>query len=354
MKINPLFSLIMLCTFFSCKQNNVTLYVGTYTDGDSEGIYQFQFNTETGELSEKQLAATSENPSFIAYSPNKKNIYAVNETENGMLSAFKVEDDKTLSFINKVSANGAHPCHVSLNKSGDKVVVSNYTGGNAAIYNIKNDGALNEAFQTLHHKTDSVVSHVHSAQFFKDDLYVADLGKNAVYNYKLEGQNYKLTDSSIVKMKANSGPRHFTLTKNGKFIYIINELSSTMTSAKKTGNGFELIETISTLNDNFKGDSYCADIHLSNNEQFLYGSNRGENSIVVFKRDTTTGKLEKIQSMSIHGDWPRNFTLDPTGKFLLVANQRSHNISIFKVDAATGKLNFLHEQKLVSPVCLLF
>lgn len=344
----------MLCMFFSCQQNNVTLYVGTYTDGDSEGIYQFQFNTETGELSEKQLAATSENPSFITYSPNRKFIYAVNETENGMLSAFKVEDDKTLSFINKVSANGAHPCHVSLNELGDKAIVSNYTGGNATLYNVKNDGSLNEAFQTLNHKTDSVVSHVHSAQFFKDDLYIADLGKNAVYNYKQENGNYKLIDSSIVKLEANSGPRHFTLTKNGQFIYIINELSSTITSAKKTKNGFEFIETVSTLADDFKGDSYCADIHLSDDEQFLCGSNRGENTIVVFKRDIETGKLEKIQNISVHGDWPRNFTLDPTGKFLLVANQKSHNISIFKIENTLGKLTFLYEQTLPSPVCLLF
>lgn len=354
MKVKSLFSLVMLCVFFSCQQNTITLYVGTYTDGDSEGIYQFQFNTETGELSEKQLATTAENPSFITYSPNKKHIYAVNETESGMLSAFTINDDKTLSLINKVSANGAHPCHVSLNELGDKAVVSNYTGGNATIFNVKNDGSLNEAIQILNHKTDSVVSHVHSAQFFKDDLYIADLGKNAVYNYKQDNGNYKLIDSSIVKMEANSGPRHFSLTNDGNFIYIINELSSTITSAKKTENGFELIETISTLDDTFKGDSYCADIHLSGDEQFLYGSNRGENSIVVFKRDIETGKLEKIQNISVHGDWPRNFTLDPTGKFLLVANQRSHNITVFKIEKTTGKLTFLHEQKLSSPVCLLF
>ncbi|MDD7884518.1 lactonase family protein [Flavivirga sp. 57AJ16] len=351
------FKLPLLCLticLLNCTNPSTSLYVGTYTDEDSEGIYQFEFNSETGELNKKQLATTSENPSFISYSPDKNHIYAVNENENGTISAFKVEDDKTLTLINKVSTQGAHPCHVTINKQGDKAVVSNYTGGNFSLHTVENNGILNEAFQVINHKTDSLISHVHSAQFFNEDLYVADLGLNAVFNYQLSNNNYKLVSPSIVKMENNAGPRHFSLTKDGKFIYIINELSSTITSAKKTKNGFEFIETVSTLADAFKEKSYCADIHLSKDEQFLYGSNRGENSIVVFKRDITSGKLNKIQNIRVHGDWPRNFTLDPTGRFLLVANQKSHNISVFKIDGATGKLNFLHSVEIPSPVCLLF
>lgn len=344
--------LALLC--FNCKPEMNTLYVGTYTNGESEGIYQFEFNSQTGELTEKQLAATSENPSFITYSPDKNYLYAVNETENGNISAFKVEDDKTLTFINKVGTHGAHPCHVAINQQGDKAVVSNYTGGNFSLHTIKNDGALNEAFQVIDHKTDSIVSHAHSAQFFKDDLLASDLGRNAVFKYRLHSDKYELVSPSIVKLDENSGPRHFSLTKDGNFIYIINELSSTITSARKTENGFELIETLSTLDANFKGESYCADIHLSEDEQFLYGSNRGENSIVVFKRDTVSGKLNKIQNISVHGDWPRNFTIDPTGKFLLVANQKSNNISVFQIDEISGTLSFLHAVELPSPVCLLF
>ncbi|MFD1161058.1 lactonase family protein [Hwangdonia seohaensis] len=345
---------VLTAILFNCTNPNTTLYVGTYTNGESEGIYQFEFNSETGALTNKQLATSSENPSFITYSPDKNYLYAVNENENGSVSAFKVEDDKTLTFINKVSTKGAHPCHVAINEQGDKAVVSNYTGGNFSLHNIKNDGALNEAFQVLNHKTDSIASHAHSAQFFKDDLLVSDLGRNAVFNYRLANNNYKLITPSIVKLEDSSGPRHFSLTKDGKFIYIINELSSTITSAKKTENGFEFIETLSTLDDDFKGKSYCADIHLSKDEQFLYGSNRGENSMVVFKRDTTSGKLTKIQNMSVHGDWPRNFAIDPSGKFLLVANQKSNNISVFKVNTQTGFLSFLNEVPLPTPVCLLF
>lgn len=354
MKIKFLFISFTILCFLNCEQKTTTLYVGTYTDGDSKGIYQFQFDSETGALTKKQLATTSENPSFITYSPDKKYLYAVNETDNGVVSAFKVESNNALSFINKVPTHGANPCHVALNQDGDKAVVSNYTGGNFALYTVKNDGALNEAFQILDQTTDSIVSHAHSAQFFGDDLYTSNLGLNVVFNYRLSKDKYELISPSIVEIEDKSGPRHFSLTKDGEFIYIINELSSTITAARKTENGFELIETISTLDPNFKGESYCADIHLSEDEQFLYGSNRGENSMVIFKRDDTSGALKRIQNISVNGDWPRHFTLDPTGKFVLVANQRSNNISVFKVDKTNGELSFLHEVELPSPVCLLF
>ncbi len=346
--------LLLAISVFNCSNPNTTLYVGTYTDGDSEGIYQFQFNTETGKITNKLLATKSENPSYLTYSANKKNIYAVNETANGFVSSFKVEDNNSLILLNKVSSNGGAPCHISINEIGNKAVVSNYSGGNFSLYTIKDDGSLNEAFQVIDHKRDSTVSHAHSAQFFKDDLYASDLGLNSVFNYRLSNDKYELISSSIVKTETNSGPRHFSLTKDGQFIYIINELSNTITSAKKTEHGFEFIENISTLDDDFKEVSYCADIHLSKNELFLYGSNRGENSIVVFKRNTETGKLKKTQNISVNGDWPRNFTLDPSGKFLLVANQKSNNISVFKIDKENGTLSFLNSTELPAPVCLLF
>lgn len=346
--------LLFLFALLNIKCQNIPLYVGTYTNGDSEGIYQFQFNTETGELNTKSLAVSTENPSFITFSADKKYIYSVSEGSTSAVSSFKVVEDGSLKLVNSVSSNGKGPCHVSINQLGDKAVVSNYGGGTVSIYNINDDGSLNDAHQIFNHNVDSIVSHAHSAQFFKNQLYVSDLGKNGVYNYELENENYSLVNSSIVNMTENAGPRHFSLTKDGQFIYIINEYANTITSGKKAGNSFELLQDISTLDDHFKEKSYCADIHLSENEDFLYGSNRGENSIVVFKRDIKTGILDKIQNISVHGDWPRNFTLDPTGKFLLVANQKSHNISVFKIDKKSGKLNFLHSVELPSPVCLLF
>lgn len=351
-----LFLFGVLFSLFNCNVQQLPLYVGTYTNGDSKGIYRVQFNTETGKLNDFELAAETENPSYIAYSPDKKYIYAVGEGETGSVSAFKVQENGWLQLLNTVPSHGGAPCYVSTNKTGTKAVVTNYLGGNLSIYNVNQDGTLNEASQIFDYNLPRKISHAHSAQFFKDYLFVADLGINAVYRYKLntDTDTYKLISPSIVDIPEKSGPRHFTFTKDGHFIYIINELASTITSAKKVDNHFELINHTSTLSTDYKGNNACADIHLSKDEHFLYGSNRGENSIAVFKRNKTDGTIEKIQNMPVHGDWPRNFTLDPAGKFLLVANKKSNNISVFKIDTNTGKLMFLHSVEAPSPVCLLF
>ncbi|GAA4888842.1 lactonase family protein [Flaviramulus aquimarinus] len=349
-----LYTLLLTLSILNCTAQDTTLYVGTYTGGDSEGIYKLTFNTETGALTNKELVAKAENPSYLSYSPDKKHIYAVVEHEKGMVSSFKITDNKHLTLLSKVSTHGAHPCHVAINKSGNKAIVSNYTGGNASIHTIANDGTLTEAFQVLEHNVDSIVSHVHSAEFYKNQLYVSDLGKNAVYNYQLENDKFKLIDSSIVDLANHAGPRHFALTNNGKFIYIINEYSSSITVGQKTEKGFTKIDEDSTLEADYNGKNSCADIHLSKDERFLYASNRGENTIAVFKRETNSGTINKIQTISVHGNWPRNFTLDPTGQFLLVANRWSHNISVFSVNASTGLLKFMHDTKISEPVCLLF
>ncbi|MFD0990200.1 lactonase family protein [Mariniflexile jejuense] len=340
--------------FLISSAQNVLLYIGTYTNGNSEGIYKMQFDLKTGTLSELQLAIATENPSFIAYSPNKKFVYAVSESLGGSVSAFKIRENGLLQFLNKVSSNGEGPCHISLNKQGNKAVVSNYRGGSAAIYSINRDGKLNEATQVFNYNSAENVSHAHSAQFFRDEIYIADLGTNKVYQYKLKNNNYELATPSIFKTTENLGPRHFAITKNGLYTYVINEYGGSITSIKKTDSGFEQVDYDSTLEASFEGKNSCADIHLSKNELYIYGSNRGENSIAVFKRNKYDGTIEKIQTMPVHGDWPRNFTLDPSGKFLLVANQKSNNISVFSIDAATGKLTFLHDVKAPTPVCLLF
>ncbi|GAA4232890.1 lactonase family protein [Postechiella marina] len=353
MKIRFCLSLLAL-TLFNCTAQKNSLYVGTYTKGESEGIYKLDFNTKTGVLSNKILAIKTENPSFIAFSPNKKYIYAVGEGETSAITAFKVNNNKTLTYINKESSNGKGPCHVAVNNAGNKAVVSTYGGGTASVYSINTDGSLKKASQTFNHNTDNKKARAHSAQFYKDDLFVSDLGRNALYQYKLNDDNYTLKSESIIKMDGNPGPRHFAISKDGEFIYIINEYGASITSVKKTNDGFKQIDHDSTLRADYTGKNSCADIHLSPDERFLYGSNRGENSIAVFKRDTETGTIEKIQNISVNGDWPRNFTLDPTGKFVLVANQKSENISVYSINKNTGKLMFLHDIKVPSPVCLLF
>jgi len=355
MKYNWFFLCLSLI-LINCKEKNVSLYVGTYTKGDSEGIYQFQFNTETGELNNKLLAATTENPSFISYSPNKQFMYAVGEGSTGTVTSFKVNKNGTLQLLNKVNSNGGAPCHISINPKGNKAVVSNYMGGNVSLYSINNDGTLNDAYQVFDYSSTGRVSHAHSAQFFKDKLFVSDLGINSVYEYKLNSNkaSYELISSSIVDFTEKAGPRHFSMSKDGQFIYIINEYASTISAVKKVKNKYKLINNYSTLSESFDDNNSCADVHLSQDEQYLYGSNRGENTIVVFKRNTIDGSLIKIQTISTEGDWPRNFKIDPTGKFLLVANQKSNDIGVFKIDSTSGELSFLHSSNIPTPVCLEF
>ncbi|MFK2818728.1 lactonase family protein [Flavobacteriaceae sp. LMIT009] len=352
MKLKLFFFGMLVILFTSCSQN-IPLYVGTYTNGESDGIHKLDFNTETGELSNLALMVETDDPSFISYSPDRNYMYAVNEG-SGFVSSFKLEKDGKLTPINRVSSKGGAPCHISLNDEGSKAVVSNYLGGNIALYNINNDGSLTEAVQVFDHNAENEASHAHFAEFFKNSIYVSDLGRNALYEYQLKNNDYELKSPSLVVPNGNPGPRHFAITNDGKYIYSINEYGNSIVSIEKTDNGYNRLGEDSTLDKDFQGDSYCADIHLSKDEKYLYGSNRGENSIAVFERDSETGKINKIQNISVEGDWPRNFTLDPSGKFLLVANQKSSNISVFKVDKASGKLSFLNTIKIPTPVCLLF
>ncbi len=354
MNVKYLILLVLPLILLNCKSEEITLYVGTYTDGASKGIYKLDFNTETGVLSNLTLSTIADNPSFLTYSSDRKYLYSTNGTDSGFLSSYAVNEDGSLTVINRVSSQGEGPCHISINAEGTKIAVSNYVGGTLSIFEVNADGSLSEASQVFNHNTKNETSHVHSAKFFKNDLFAADLGRNAVYQYVLENNVYVLKYEALVEMPGNPGPRHFTISNNGKFIYIINEYGGSITAVERTDSGFVQIDFDTTLTESYKGKNKCADIHFSKDERFLYGSNRGENTIAVFKRNTVSGKIDKIQNMSVHGDWPRNFTLDPTGKFLLVANKNTENIAVFSINATSGKLEFLHDVKAPSPVCLLF
>ncbi|NEW79225.1 MAG: lactonase family protein [Gelidibacter sp.] len=353
------FILIFYC-FSTVSAQNIPLYVGTYTDADSEGIYLYDFNLKTGELTNKKLAVAAVNPSFITFSSDKKLMYAVGEVDDfegaksGFLNAYSVSKDGTLQFINKVSSNGAHPCHIQLNKDNSKVAVSNYTGGTISLHSITKNGKILPANQVIDHNKGAKQSHAHSAQFFKNNLFIADLGLSIFSQYKLNNTENKYELKTNYVVENNAGPRHFEIAKKGKFIYVINELNSTISVLKKKKDSYIFVQNITTLAVGFDGKSFCADIHLSKDGKFLYGSNRGENSIAVFKIHKKNGELQKTQTISTHGDWPRNFTLSPDGNHLLVANQRSKNISVFAVNIKTGNLTFLLSVNSPTPACLLF
>ena len=358
--MKPYFLVVLLFSAIAATAQNIPLYVGTYTDADSEGIYVYDFNLKTGELTNKILAVEAVNPSFITFSSDKKLLYSVGETDNfegaksGFVNAYSVEKDGTLKFINKVSSNGAHPCHIQLDKSNSNVAVSNYTGGTVSVHSVSKNGEITPATQVIDHNKGDRQSHAHSAKFFKNNLFIADLGLSSFSQYQLDNTGKKYQLKANYEILNNAGPRHFEISKKGKFIYVINELNSTISVLKKKKDSYVFVQNISTLDAGFDGKSFCADIHLSKDGQFLYGSNRGENSIVVFKINKKNGELQKKQTISTNGDWPRNFTLSPGGNYLLVANQRSKNISVFMVNKKTGSLTFLHSINSPTPSCLLF
>lgn len=347
------------------------LYVGTYTNGPADGIFVYSFNDHSGKLSDLKIPAMSNNPSFLTISKDKNYLYAVaelgnlGENQSGGVSSFRIEKKGQLTLLNQVLTFGANPCHVSLSPDGKKLVASNYTGGNVSLYNVLPDGTLSEMIQRIQHFGSGPFPgrqnepHAHSAQFNATGklLFVADLGIDELKIYQVVAGEIPLVPGvqPFIKIPKGSGPRHFEFSADGNFIYVINELSSTITVIIKYGGVWKEIQTIKTLPKDFKGESWAADIHLSADGRYVYGSNRGHNSIAVFKRDQISGKLEMIQTISVEGNWPRNFTLDPTGKFLLVANERSNDITVFKVDEPTGKLKFTGiKVQNQSPVCLQF
>lgn len=361
------------------------LIVGTYTrpntKNPSEGIYVYKFNTNTGEFSAVSKATGIKNPSFLTVSPNQKFVYAVTETSDGSVTAYSFDKKSgNLTKLNTQSSGGADPCHISIDKTGKWVLAGNYSGGNLSILPVGADGSLGKATQTINHegngpnKNRQEKPHVHSVNIAPNnrDIFVPDLGIDKIMTYSLDAKNGKLSvgKPAFTKVADGSGPRHFTVHPNGKFAYVIQELSSTVTAFNYASGKLSPFQTITTLAQDFKDKdkSFCADIHISPDGKFLYGSNRyvdagnkngifaptnTTDTIVMYSIDQKTGKLTYIGNEPVLGKIPRNFMITPNGKFILVANQETDNITIFKRDAKTGKLSPTGKQIDVPvPVCL--
>ena len=348
------------------------LYIGTYTSGQSEGIYLYRMNTATGEFN-RVNSFKSTNPSFLAIDRSKRFLYAVNEVgqyagkSGGGVSAFRIEpDSRNLRLLNEQASQGADPCHLTIDRQRRNLLVANYTGGSVSVLPIRSDGTLAPATDVRQHEGSSIKEqqkgpHAHCIilDHFERHALAADLGTDKVMVYRFDPSTGKLFPGkqSGAELQAGAGPRHLTFHPNGKHVYVINELDSTMTvlqydSLKGT---LAHVQTLSTLPDNFSGVSYCADVHVSPSGRFLYGSNRGHNSIAVFAIDSRTGRLQPIEHVSTEGKWPRNFVIDPSGTFLLVANQQTDNIVSFRIDARTGRLTPSgHVAEVPVPVCLKF
>ena len=374
----PLLFLLLLmssCANGPGKQEKIqTIYIGTYTSGESEGIYQCSFNPKTGELSGLKIAAKKKNPSFLTISPDRKFLYCVNETMNykgkpgGSVSAFSIDPvNNSLQFINDQSSKGGAPCHIITDKTGRFVLTANYMGGNVAVYPVNSDESIGNPTSIVQHKGSGKnpdrqeAPHAHSVILDSSNKYafVSDLGIDKIMIYEFNSKTGILTPANIpwVNLQPGAGPRHFTFHPSGEYAYVINELNSTISSFSYESKDGKLteIQTITTLPVNFEGNNSCADIHISPSGKYLYGSNRGHNSIVWYYIDETSGKLTLIGFESTLVETPRNFTIDPSGTFLLVANQNTNTIVTFRIDTQTGKLNFTENMLSVpSPVCIKF
>ncbi|MEP2237722.1 MAG: lactonase family protein [Maribacter sp.] len=342
------------------SKNEEVLFVGTYTDNGSEGIYRFHLNLGTGELTNQTLAAKIKSPSYIAFSPDKNSLYAVSEVndykkDDGSITTFRVKDT-SLVYVEEQSTHGAHPCFVGVSNDGKLVAAANYTGGNVAVYNALENGNLKPSPQIIDHKVLDTTrkAHAHMSSFLNGELIVSDLGLDRIKKYTMSNGKFVPSNQKELVVAEGAGPRHFVSSIDEEFLYVINELNSTITMFQKEEGKYYGKETYDTVASDFEGESFCADIHLSPDGKFLYGTNRGENTVVIFKVDETTGNLELVGRESVKGDWPRNFTIDPTGKYVLVANQRSNNIVVFNRNAENGTLSFVSQVDLPSPVCLKF
>lgn len=367
MKKNLLF-IFLCCSLFAAAQKQQYLLVGTYTNGKSEGIYVYKFNTATGDNSFVSVAKTS-NPSFLAVSPNKKFVYAVNEnadstmhTVGGNISAFKFNAATgTLTEINKQPSGGKHPCYVAIDKTGKWVFAGNYTSGTIGLLHTNTDGSLDTLKQIIQHegngpnKQRQLGPHVHSTVLSADNkfLYVPDLGIDKVMVYAFDNAKGILKESSSAASEPGNGPRHFDFAPNNKFAYLMEEMTGTVVSYKINNGKLIFNQRISALPAGFNGKIGSADIHISPDGKFLYCSNRGDaNTISIFAVHPTDGKLTLLGHQPTLGKTPRNFNFDPSGNFLLVANQDG-NIVIFKRNKQTGLLTDTGKRiDVPNPVCL--
>ncbi len=348
------------------------VYIGTYTKTEEQGIHWLKLEMATGKLTAVGKLAGQKNPSFLAIHPNKKFLYAVNEIGNykgekaGGVSAYSI-DPKTgaLTFLNQQSSKGGAPCHLVVDATGRNVLVANYTGGSVASLPISRKGRLRKASSFVQHEGSSVLKprqaspHGHSINVSPGNKFAvaADLGLDKVLVYGFNAKGGKLTPAGFTKVAPGAGPRHFAFHPNGKFAYVINEITLTVTAFgwdEAKGKLSEL-QTITTLPvERGKGMS-TAEVQVHPSGKFLYGSNRGHNTIAVFSIDGKTGKLKAIQHQSTLGKTPRNFGIDPTGKFLIAANQSSGDVFTFHINQDTGELKpTSHSVKVPMPVCVKF
>jgi 6-phosphogluconolactonase len=356
--------------------SDVLVYLGTYTGEQSKGIYVSRLDVATGALRAPQLAAETRNPSYLAVHPTKPLLYAANEVDTfggkdtGSVTAFAIDRvSGLLKPLNQQASNGRGAVHLVVDATGRNVLVANYGGGSAAVLPLAADGTLRAASAFVQHTGSGAdpkrqpAPRAHSINLDPANrfAYVADLGLDKVQIYRFDADRGTLVanDPPFAAVRPVSGPRHFAVHPGGRFAYVINEFTMTMTAfaANAQGGSLAEIETVSTLpaGESIADGFSTADVQVHPSGRFLFGSNRGHDSIVVFSIDVKTGRLTHVENEPTQGRTPRAFGIDPSGRYLLAANQRSDSVVVFRIDAKTGRLEPTgHTIRVPSPVCVKF
>lgn len=345
------------------------VYFGTYTSTNTKGIYVSRFDPGTGKLSAPELAAETKNPTFLAVHPNGRYLYAANEVnEASAMSAFAIDTrNGKLTPLNQQTFAGSGACHISVDATGKCLLVANYNSGSIAALPIHADGSLGEATTTIEHTGSGANPdrqagpHAHFISPSPDNRFAlnCDLGLDKVFIYRLDPSAARLVtnDPACASVASGSGPRHLVFSHDGKFVYVINEMASTISAFTydATNAAMTEVQTVSILPKDFSRNNTAAEIALLPSGKFLYASNRGFDSITVFAVDEKTGRLAFVEYQSTQGRAPRHFAIDPTGRWLLAENQMSDSVVVFAIDPGTGRLKPTGQTISVgAPVCAVF
>jgi 6-phosphogluconolactonase len=348
------------------------LFIGTFTGGVSEGIYRARLDPDTGALTEPELAARLDNPAFFALHPELPVLYAVVEVgqrhgaAGGALAAFRIEEDGGLSFLGEQFSHGAAPCHVSVDPTGRLAFVANYAGGSVTAFPLREDGSPKEASAVIRHEGSGPnpqrqeAPHPHAVTPTTDGarLLVPDLGTDELRCHGIDAATGAMgADAQApVRMAPGMGPRHVALADDGRTAYCIHELGSAITvlRAAETGGPLEPTQTIGTLPEDFEGTSHTAEIAVHPDGGFVYGSNRGHDSVAAYCVHEE-GRLGWLGATSTGGATPRHFAIAPGGDWLLTENLESDAIAVFRIDRDTGALETTgHGCAVPAPACVAF
>lgn len=348
------------------------VYVGTWTSSEDggQGIYRFDFDATAGTLSAQGQATETPNPSYLTLSPDGRYLYSVNQTaDSSAVSAFRVDDATgDLVHLNTVPAGGQSPCYISIDQTGQWVLVANYVSGTVAVFPVQSNGALSEATDVVQHTGSSVNPdrqegpHAHYINVDPQNrfAFASDLGIDQVRIYPFDTELGRLDTQAVRAVEATpgAGPRHLDFHPSGQYVYVVGELDGTVTAYRYNASEGQMtrLQTISTLPDDFDGANKSADIHVHPSGKFLYASNRGDSdSIVSYAIDPESGRLSLVGRQAEAIQWPRNFVIDPSGQYLLAANRHADRITVYRIDPATGALTFTgHSVAVPEPMCIKF